>query len=365
MRALTGLRDFGHDVIVIGASAGGLEALRQIVASLPPSIPAAVFVVIHTGAQSERMLAPILARTGHLPASYANDGDPILTGQIYVAPPDHHLLIEPGFMRTTKGPRENGFRPAVDPLFRTAAAAYGARVAGIVLSGGQNDGTLGLLEIKRAGGLTIAQDPDEALVGSMPESAIQYVGVDHIVAAEAVASILLNHHMDAGTRSMSKRMKKKRAVKGVGHRRLDIAEVGTDLLGTGHRPKQAPSVFTCPECGGSLWETSEHGVLRYRCHVGHAYTGEALVDSQTEVLEQAMWTALRSLEEAAFLRKRMSQHARERGLHVIADRYDEQWDDYRSRAAIVRKALVIDDVSTAADKPAARVAERARRASEK
>jgi two-component system chemotaxis response regulator CheB len=352
-------------VIVIGASAGGLEALRQIIAALPRSTPAAVFVVIHTSAGSGRMLAPILQRSGNLPSSYPSDGDPILAGHLYVAPPDHHLLIEPGFIRTTKGPKENGFRPAVDPLFRTAAAAYGPRVAGIVLSGGQNDGTLGLLAIKQAGGLTIVQDPEEAIVTGMPESAIQYVGVDHVVKADDIAPILLNHHMDAGARSMAKRATKSRAVKEAGRRRLDPAEVGTDLLGRNHPPTQAPSVFTCPGCGGPLWEVDEHGLLRYRCHVGHTFTGETLVDAQADVLEQAMWTALRSLEEGALLRKRMSRHARGHGMHEIADRYDEQSDDFTARAGIVRKALVIDHASADMDKPAARVAEQARRVSEK
>src|SRR5262249_47127278 len=149
--------------------------------------------------------------------------------------------------------------PAVDPLFRTAAAAYGPRVAGIVLSGGQNDGTLGLLAIKRAGGLTIVQDPDEAIVTGMPESAIQYVGVDHVVRADTIASILLNHHQRTGNTSMARRAPKKRAVKGAARLRPDSAEVGTDLLGKDRPPKQAPSVFTCPECGGPLWEVNEQG----------------------------------------------------------------------------------------------------------
>jgi two-component system chemotaxis response regulator CheB len=347
------------DIVVIGASAGGLEALRGALGGVDGRMSAAVFVVVHTSAGAAHVLASILERVSGVPASYPSDGEPIAGGHIYVAPPDHHMLIEDGHVRITRGPKENGFRPAVDPLFRTAAAAYGPRIVGVILSGGQNDGTLGMAAIKRAGGVTIAQSPDDAIVSNMPESAITHVGMDHVLTSNQIQRFLITRTRKPGKAVMGTRGR--RPSIGTARRQSpDSADVGTDLFGAG-AANAPPSAFVCPECGGALWEAEENGILRYRCHVGHVFTGEALLNEQGLALEQAMWTALRSLEEGAALRLRMADHAQQRGMAGIARRYAEQSDEFKQRAAVIRKALVVDRDTAAADRSAAAIEGRARR----
>lgn len=183
---------FRNDIVVIGASAGGLEGLCQLVHNLPADLPAAIFVVVHLSAKYPSWLPHILQKCGNLPAVHAVDGAPIEFGRIYVAPPDRHLLVKSEYMRVVLGPKENRFRPAIDPLFRTAAVAYGKRVVGIVLSGALNDGTAGLFEIKEQGGVAIVQEPLEALFPSMPQSAIQHIAVDHILPVADIARVLVD-----------------------------------------------------------------------------------------------------------------------------------------------------------------------------
>ena len=180
-----------HDIIVIGASAGGIEALIELFSVLPQDLPAAVFVVCHLSPQSEGVLPAALSRNGNLRAVNATDREQIIPGRVYVAPPDHHLLVEPGFVRVTQGPKENRFRPAIDPLFRSAAYAYGPRVIGVVLTGALDDGTAGLWAIKERGGLAIVQDPDDALFPSMPLSALTNVQVDYRVPLSEIAPLLV------------------------------------------------------------------------------------------------------------------------------------------------------------------------------
>ena len=178
------------DIIVIGGSAGSLEVLVEMVANLPRRLPAAVFIVVHVAPDGDSHLPSILSRSGPLPAKHANDGDTIEAGQIYVAPPDHHLIVEPDRVRLTRGPRENHHRPAIDPLFRSAAETFGARVIGVLLSGALDDGVAGLLEIKRAGGIVVVQDPRDALIPSMPRRALEQMQVDHVVAQGSLAPLL-------------------------------------------------------------------------------------------------------------------------------------------------------------------------------
>src|SRR5262245_53740992 len=363
MARLANLSDGRRDLIVIGGSAGALEAARRIVRDLPARLPAAVCIAIHTGRGSAHLMASILERSGRLPASYPADGDELLPGRIYIAPGDYHLLIEPGVIRLARGPKENGFRPAVDPLFRTAAKAYGARAVGLILSRGQNDGTLGLAAISRAGGVTVAQTPGDAIVSGMPESAIEYVDIDYVLPAAQIPALLVKLVSGSRRKPMTRRKNGKPGPKGVGRGKVDPAEAGTDLAVGVPDMAGPPSVFVCPECGGTLWEAEENGLLRYRCHVGHAFTGEALVEQHTDALEYALWTALRSLEESTALRRRMSSHARNRGLSNIAEQFDDEGDDFARRAATVRKALVVDDAATKEDALSKAVATRARRAS--
>jgi two-component system chemotaxis response regulator CheB len=179
-----------RDIIVVGASAGGVEALRELVHSLPDRLDASIFVTIHFPSSGKSVLPRILARAGHLPVRHPSGNEAILPGQIYVAPPNSHLLLRPRGIRLVRGPREHGHRPAIDPMFRSAALAFGPRVVGVVLTGNLDDGTSGLAAIRRRGGLTLVQDPDDALFPSMPRSAIDHVQVDQIVPIRGMWPVL-------------------------------------------------------------------------------------------------------------------------------------------------------------------------------
>ncbi|MBA3823050.1 MAG: chemotaxis protein CheB [Ktedonobacterales bacterium] len=284
-----------HDIIVVGASAGGVEALMAFVAGLSPDFPGAVFVVLHIPANSPSQLAAILARAGPLPAKQAEDREAIQGGWIYTAPPDRHLLLTPDLIRLAAGPRENRSRPAVDPLFRTAALAFGPRVVGIVLSGALNDGTAGLLAIQRSGGVTLVQDPATALFPSMPASARTYVPIDGCLSIPELAT----------------------RVNGLAHTPIlpapevipmredlefeaQVAGLDPTVLSQEQRPGVL-TALTCPECRGPLWEIHDGALVRFRCRVGHAYTAETMVDEQAASVEDTLWMAFNSLTERAQL----------------------------------------------------------------
>jgi len=316
-----------RDIIVIGASAGGLAVLCALMGGLPVGFPASIFVVVHTSADNPGVLPQILARAGPLPAAFARDGERIERGRIYVAGPDHHLLVERGYLRVSRGPKENGFRPAIDPLFRTAARNYGPRTIGLVLSGALNDGTHGLSQIVEAGGVALAQDPQEALMPSMPLSAIQNVEVRRVLRSAEMAGVLADlvreqvedpHGDDPPV--------------------LDIAEVGDSLRH--HAPTGEASGYTCPDCGGALWQLADHGpLLRFRCHVGHAFTAETLIARQESHLESAMWSTLRALEEHVVLCGRMAERAAAKGSAELARRYRRGAEEGAQRAAVIREVL--------------------------
>jgi two-component system chemotaxis response regulator CheB len=256
-----------RDIVVIGASAGGLAALSAIVRRWPRNLPASVFVVIHTAPQSPGYLADILTRLGSLRARYAADGELFAPGVIYIAPADHHLLIEPAqTMRVVRGPRENWARPAIDPLFRSAALGFGRRVIGVVLSGGLDDGTAGLRAIKLCGGTTAVQDPHDAAVSSMPRSAALNVRIDHCAPAEALGPLLeqliatpVLTIQGQGEPAMRKHIEREHEIAN-GRGGEAIADLGP------------PSLFTCPECHGALVKLRDQHPLRFRCHTGHAFT---------------------------------------------------------------------------------------------
>jgi two-component system, chemotaxis family, protein-glutamate methylesterase/glutaminase len=336
-----------RDIVVIGASAGGLQAILELLAPLPAGLPASIFVVVHTAPEGTGLFPEILERSGAWNVDYAQDLEEIQHGRVYVATPDRHLLVKRGHVRVTLGPRENRFRPAVDPLFRTAARAYGPRVIGIVLSGGLNDGTHGLELIKRHGGMAIAQDPQNALMQSMPLSAIQNVEVDYILAPGAIGAklpFLVAEDVEDSSAMVSEG--------------TDVAEGVPDNLRTGHIPGP-PSAFTCPECGGSLWELEDGKLLRFRCHVGHGFTADALSTQQDEELEHTMWTALRALEEHAALRRRMAAHAERVGRFVTARELEARAKDAERRAGSLRGMLLREERGEPrlVDKPAAAAAE--------
>jgi two-component system chemotaxis response regulator CheB len=320
-------------IIVIGASAGGVEAVTQVARGLPSDIDSALFVTIHFPPTSASALPRILNRAGPLPATHARDGEHIEAGKIYIAPPDHHLLIFRDRMRLHRGPRENGNRPAVDPMFRSAALAYGPRVVGVVLSGNLDDGTSGLLAIKRRSGVAVVQDPEEAIFSSMPESAMQHVSVDHVVKLARLAGLLSELAKQPPT-------EEDQVALDDAEKDLEYSEIDLERI---ENPADHPGVlapFGCPDCGGTLWEVREGELVRFRCRVGHAWTSDALLARQTETLDAALWTALRALEESASLNEQLAERARQRGNTRLAEKLTDNAKIANGRARIIRDVLV-------------------------
>jgi two-component system, chemotaxis family, protein-glutamate methylesterase/glutaminase len=343
-----------HDIIVLGASAGGVEALAQIVRPLPADLPAAIFIVLHVPPHGTSVLPAILNRAGRLRASHAADGEAIEHGRIYVAPPDHHLLVRHGTVHLSRGPKENSARPAVDPLMRTAARAYGPRVVGVVLSGNLDDGTAGLVAIKRRGGVAVVQDPDEALFAGMPRSAVENAAPDHVLPLGMIPAVLreltaTEVHGSEEPESMpddsDDAFEMAEPPRPAGPRE-DASGNGGHGDGShggsgGSRATESrPSTYTCPECHGSLWEVHDGEILRFQCRVGHRYSVDTLVAEQAVALEAALWTALRSLEEGASLSRRLAERAAQRGQGRMNARFAANAVELEQRAATVRSALL-------------------------
>lgn len=318
-------------VVAIGASAGGLEALTAIIQRLPRSIDAALLVVMHTRSNGSLGLPSILSRGSELTASFAVDDQPLEAGHVYVAPPDFHLVVEASRLRVVHGPRENGFRPAIDPLFRTAAREFGPRVIGVILSGALSDGTYGLSVIKQHGGTAIVQHPDDAVIPSMPRSALAAVDVDHALPASDIAAMIATL-----TRSQPEReanMARSRDLEPqLRNKEIEVAEM-TQHFG-------APSALTCPDCGGALWEVQEDRVVRYQCHVGHQYAPDNLEAAQRDQIDGALWSAVRVLEEHAELKLRMARQAADRGLSVVSDGFEDGARDAHRQAQNIRSVLL-------------------------
>ena len=323
----------GHDIIVVGASAGGVEALVTLARSLQRNLQAAVFVVLHIPAQSPSLLPEILGRAGPLKAVQATDDMQIEPGHIYVAPPDQHMLMELGKVCVVRGPKENRHRPAVDPLFRSAALAYGPRVIGVILTGALDDGTAGLLAVKRRGGIAIVQDPDEALYPSMPLSALENVEVDYTLPLASIGpqlgQLAGKRAKEEGGYPVSEDMEKE----------TKLAEMDLALMHN-NQSVGIPSAFSCPECGGVLWEIQDGDLLRFRCRVGHAFSVESVLAEQSDALEEALWVALKTLQESADLAQRLAQQAHRRGQEWLAKRFDEKQHDALHRAALIRRVLL-------------------------
>lgn len=276
-------------VVVVGASAGGAAALTGLVEQLSPDFPAPVFIVNHMGAETTgKALVGALNEAGSIECSHARDGESFKRGHVYLAPSDQHLLIVRGKMLVTKGARENRYRPAIDPLFRTAAVAYGSGVIGLILTGYLDDGTSGMKAIKRCGGICIAQDPADATYPDMPQSVIRHVGVDHCVPLAQMGALL--EKLAARKAAANKKPPADLVIE------ARIAErVVSDLQSVGALGKQVP--FNCPDCGGVLWQMKHGGLLRYRCHTGHAFSSAALLAQQDASIEETLWVALRMFEE--------------------------------------------------------------------
>jgi len=287
-------------------------------------------------ANSNSLLPEILGRAGPLPAMNPADGEPIEQGRIYVAPPDHHLLVRPGEVDLSRGPRENRHRPAVDVLFRSAARFFGPRVVSVVLSGALDDGTAGSAAVKGRGGVAVVQDPAEALFPSMCLNVIQSVAVDHVVPVTDMGSLLgriVHEPVAEPMWDVPREMEQE----------VEMAEGDLAAMSGDARPDN-PSVFGCPECGGVLWEIQDERVLRFRCRVGHAYSSGSLMEEQGEVLDDALWSAPRGLEERAALARRMAERSRGRNQPVLTDRFARQEQEALARAAVIQRVLLSGSV---------------------
>lgn len=341
-----------RDIITIGGSAGGVEALRTLIGRLPGDLKAALFVVLHTSPDKPSLLPTLLNHAGSFLALHPADGAPIRNGCIYVAPPDHHLLIEGLLVRVVRGPRENRARPAIDPLFRSAAACYGERVVGIILSGALDDGAAGLLAIKRGGGVTMVQDPRDALISEMPESALSMVKVDHCLPVVALAERLIEViRQPAGVaRSKKRPSAAEAAALSFEDQELRAMAVNVEQMESNDRPGTS-SPYSCPDCGGVLWEIDDSGLLRFRCRVGHAFSMESMLAEQSAGTERALWMALKTLEERASLLRRMIKNAqRNTNVHLIA-RFSEELHQAEEGAAHIRKVLLGNPPASAFDHP--------------
>lgn len=319
-----------RDVVVVGASAGGLAALSQICSQLPADFAACVLVVQHIGRHSSS-LPSILSSRGALKAIHPSGGEPLQAGAIYVAPPDRHMLIDDGKIRLTDGPKEHHTRPAIDPLFRSAALACGPRVIGVVLTGHLDDGTFGLQAIQQCGGITVVQDPADAQASGMPTSALQHVAVDHCVGVNQLAATLMRLTQepvaDAARMPPAQLVAEHLAA-------LDGAQAMDKLSAIAR-----PSHFVCPECTGSLWEIMGSKPARYRCHTRHAYSLRSLVQGLANESEATLWSALRALHDLELVTRKLAEDARSLGDGAAGLNADAQAERVAQKAAQVRSLL--------------------------
>ena len=327
-----------RDIIVIGASAGGVAALSQLVEKLPVDLPAAVFVVLHT-APGMDLLAPLLDRAGPLPAEFAEDGESIRNGRIYVAPSDRHLILRDNHLHLTRTPRENWTRPAVNPLFRSAASACGTRVVGVVLTGMLDNGTAGLLAVEAAGGVIVVQDPEDAAFPDMPRSALDYIEVDHLVALDALPALLVRL---AGSPAPSA---------GPIQQQPAQQPVAGTTPGNPHPtlPHNASSGFTCPECNGALWQLRQHDFDEYICRIGHRFSPGTLLEAQGVARDVQLEASLRSLREEIELAERLLQRGRERGVAARQVEHAARRVDKLQRLADELEQLIRDPGLPAVD----------------
>ncbi|WP_123129158.1 chemotaxis protein CheB [Rufibacter latericius] len=324
-----------HDIIVIGTSAGGMAVLCELMDQLPQDLPASIFIVQHLARNSNsNVLVERLNKTSKLICQVAAHEQTIENGNVYFVPQDHHLLLQKGRMLVTKGPRENLFRPAIDPLFRSAAAAYGPRVIGIVLTGMLQDGTVGMEMIKRSGGITIVQKPEEAEYPDMPLSVLNEIEVDYVVNVAEMGQLLeelvfVPSSPDAEApedivyeANIAERLM------------LDSGEIeNTELMGS-------RSHFSCPSCGGALWEVSKGNVTHYRCHVGHAFTPEAYLNANVESIEETLWIALRMLEERRTMLSAMADQDRRKGHNYWSEAQEERANELKQHISRIRHLLM-------------------------
>lgn len=308
-------------IITVGASQGGLQALRVLIGGLPPDFSAPLLVVQHIGA-AESILPSVLNDIGTLDADFATPREPLAPGRIYVAPPDHHMLVNDGRIDLTRGPRENWARPAIDPLFRTAAYHYGPEAVGILLSGRLNDGTAGLFEIKRAGGVAMVQTPHEAEAPDMPQSALDNVAIDYCLPVAEMPRLLMRLAAETSRTVIpffrgAKAMEQEQSL-------------------------SRPTAQTCPECGGAMREESLGNVTRFRCHIGHVMTAEVLAATQLEELENTISAVVRNLNERANLCRELAEKQLAKGNERAAEQWTKAAEETDRRQLLARQLVDSD-----------------------
>jgi two-component system chemotaxis response regulator CheB len=321
-----------RDLIAIGGSAGSLDTVLSVAAALPDDFTGTVFVVIHVG-QSASRLPELLARVGDLPATHPNDREPIRPRRIYVAPPDWHLTVERGQLRLWRGPREHFTRPAIDPLFRSLATVYGRRVVGVVLSGGGSDGAAGLDAIKRAGGLAVVLDPNDAVAPEMPRAATEIVSADYIAPAGAIPGLLV--------------CLSREKVEGAGAQPQPTPQPEPIAM------PERPLALTCPECGGALRKVESASTTQYRCHIGHVFGGSELLPAQAEMVEKALRTAERVLNERAELLRRMVEDARISGRQHAVSYWEKKQAETERQVDAIRQLLLLPGGRNSEDRASA------------
>jgi two-component system chemotaxis response regulator CheB len=315
-----------RNIIVIAASAGGVDALCELTGNLPKNLDASIFVVMHVGGESS--LPQILSQCGTLPAIPAKDGQPYRSGCIYCAPPNSHLSIKDHKTVLTRGPRENGHRPAADVLFRNAARVHREKVVGVVLSGGRDDGTAGLFTIKARGGVAIVQDPKDAMMPNMPASALSMVDVDYCLPVRQIAGVLAQLANGTATDLVESRTAKTK-----------IEEHASSDEPTAEPPGQQIPV-SCPECDGPLYAVKEGNLALFQCFVGHAYSPKSLTDEHTDALERALWTAIRKLKERIMLHQALvDRKKRNKSEAELSKRLEESVGTAKKDLKLLRDVL--------------------------
>lgn len=319
-----------RDVLTVGTSAGGVEALLFLAKRLPRDLPAAVLVTIHLPPQARSSFGELLSRAGPLPASFAEEGDRVKKGHIYIAPPDRHLLLDGDRLALGVGPRENNSRPAIDPMLRSTAICCGFRATGVVLTGTLGDGASGLWALHQCGGVTVVQDPKDAAFAEMPLTALNRAAPDHVVRLADMPALLNNlAHQPAGEPVPAPRNTRYE---------VEIARSGrssmNDMDGLGRR-----SVLACPDCGGVMWEIDEGEVLRYRCHVGHTYAAELMSVALDDNLRRALASALRALEEREALARKLHRQAVSSGHRMLAENWAEKAQEFERETEVIRESI--------------------------
>jgi two-component system chemotaxis response regulator CheB len=325
-----------RDIVAIGTSAGGVEALLYLAKHLPRTLPASVLVTIHLPSHSASALDELLTRAGQLPAQFARNGDVVQKGRIYIAPPDCHLLLDDHRVSLGMGPRENNSRPAIDAMLRSVAVCCGARAIGVVLTGTLGDGASGLWAVRTCGGLAVVQDPHDAAFSEMPMTALNRANPDHVVSLSDMPTLLVElvrepsgHRVSAPTNLRYE---------------VEIAKNGRDDMNAVDKIKAMDnlgrrSVLSCPDCGGVMWEIDEDKLARYRCHVGHTYTAELMSLAVDENLRRALASAQRALEERVALARKLHDQAADKGQRLLAQTWSERMREFERELKIIRDGM--------------------------